>query len=125
MIRRWLTVLVSDRVRELQRALDVEERMCTRQTRRISELLRKHHLDQQQLDYHKTELLRVVTERFETNAALTEANNEIVRLEKELDAARRAYDVDERRAARYRLAWVSCRQTRTQMRTEIEKAMHQ
>jgi chromosome segregation ATPase len=126
-IRRFRSALagwVDPSVRRLQRDADTAWRRVRVQTRQLGRLHNARRRDQDQIDFLSEELRRVIGERFEVNVALGVANNEVERLTKELTAIRSAHDLEERRASRYRLAWVSCRQTRTQVRTQVRESAH-
>jgi hypothetical protein len=113
-IRRTVATWIDPGVRRVQKDADSAWRLCRRQIRQIGRLRNSHYRDQQQIAFLKAELLRVITERFELNSALTQATVENDELKTKLAAAQRAHDHEERRTARYRLAWVSCRQHRKQ-----------
>jgi len=104
MTRRWLGTLIGPHA-----DADAAWRVVRAQIRRIGRLTNAHRHDQEQIVYLKAELVRVIGER-------NEANAEIERLKTELAAVRRAQDLEESRKARYRAAWLSCRQTRSRIK---------
>jgi len=121
MIRRRLIAIIDPGVRRLHSDAELGWRMFRMQTRRIGRLINARNDDRNRIAALETNLLKAVEDRFKMNTALTAASDEIDQLRKELAAARRAHDDDERRATRYRAAWLICRQTRSQIRAEVEK----
>jgi septal ring factor EnvC (AmiA/AmiB activator) len=100
-------------LRHLQRDTEAAWRICGAQIRQIGSLHAARKKDREQIKFLDAELRRVIEERFTLNTTLTETVAQLA-------AARTAHDQEERRAARYRLAWTACQRSRSRIKEQTD-----